>query len=436
MPAIAVGLSVAVLAGALGLRNVVVPSAACPPDLAGKVTCYTGHDAGGYYMMAVPENWNRSLVVYSHGGPDAELDEESVAEDLAEWSVMVEQGYAWAGSSYRRGGYGVRMAAEDTESVRKRFTDRFGQPDRTYLHGQSWGGNVAAKAAETYPDSFDGLLLTSGNVAGGTRAYNHRVDLRAVYQYYCNALPRTPQWQVPLTLEELNAGLQACTGIDSSTRTPGQQRNLDDILAVTGLSAESLPTHLAYAAFLFQDIVWNRLDGRSPFSNEGVEYHGSHDDAALNAGVERYTADPTAVRDLSYDSDLTGRIAIPVLTLHAIGDPSVFVESQHAFKATLTAAGHGGNLVQTFTTEEEHNELNSAGYAAAIAALDGWVRTGVTPTPQTVADSCPECPFDPAFTPGPLESRIAPRAGGTVWPAMSAAQESEWSTLPRVGIAG
>ena len=45
-------------------------------------------------------------------------------------------------------------------------------------------------------------------------------------------------------------------------------------------------------------------------------HSGSHDDKALNAGAERFTADPTAVRDLSYDSDLTGKVSIPVLTMH------------------------------------------------------------------------------------------------------------------------
>lgn len=77
-----------------------------------------------------------------------------------------------------------------------------------------------------------------------------------------------------------------------------------------------------------------RLGGRNPFSNRGVRYSGSHDDAALNAGVERFSADPTAVRDLSYDSDLTGRVTVPVLTLHAIDDPTAFVEHEAAYRDT------------------------------------------------------------------------------------------------------
>eukprot|EP01036_Dinobryon_divergens_P057610 gene57610-76899_t len=48
------------------------------------------------------------------------------------------------------GGFGVTMAAEDTERARQYFVQHFGQPRRTLLHGQSYGGGVASKAAELY----------------------------------------------------------------------------------------------------------------------------------------------------------------------------------------------------------------------------------------------------------------------------------------------
>lgn len=431
----------------------------CPERLAGTATCHSGRgDDGSYYTVAVPDRWNGSLVVHAHGGPSPSYDESDGADDLEEWAVMVDEGYAWIGSSYRRGGYGVRMAAEDTENARLLFTEAFGRPERTYLHGQSWGGNVAAKTAEVHggaEGAYDGVLLTNGLLAGGSRGYDHRVDLRVVYQYYCANLPLPseegyPLWQgLPadsaLTPEDVGARLEECTGLSAGPegRTERQQRDLDDILSVTGLSEDTLATHLLYATFLFQDIVWNRLDGRNPFGNEGVEYSGSGDDEALNAGVARFSADPEAVRDLSYDSDLTGEVSLPVLTLHAIGDPSVFVEHEAAYRSTLEAAGNSDGLVQTFTTEEEHNGLSDAEYAASLAALAAWAETGDRPTPRSVAESCEEfddrygggCFYDPDFVPDPLHTRIAPRPGAVDWPAMSAEQEREWSMVDGVGIA-
>ncbi|WP_223167813.1 hypothetical protein [Nonomuraea sp. SYSU D8015] len=62
-------------------------------------------------------------------------------------------------------------------------------------------------------------------------------------------------------------------------------------------------------------------------------------------------------------------MSLPVLTLHAIDDPQVVVEHEAACRATLRAAGQGGDLVQTFTTESEHGELSNAEYANSIAAL-------------------------------------------------------------------
>ncbi|TDC40706.1 hypothetical protein E1211_00680 [Micromonospora sp. 15K316] len=433
----------------------------CPANLAGKATCYTGQDANGaYYAIAVPQRWNGSLVVHAHGGPDLgeASDPSRSVEDLDRWAVMVDEGYAWAGSSYRRGGYGTRMAAADTENLRRLFVSEFGTPRRTYLHGQSWGGNVAAKILESYAGErgpYDAALLTSGVLGGGSRGYDYRVDLRVVYQYYCQNHPRPSEPQYPLweglradstmTTAGLRARLQECTGYasDPQERTAAQQRNLDDILAVTGVPERTLESHLRFATFTFRDIVHNRLGGRNPFSNRGVRYSGSHDDAALNAGVQRFSADPTARRDLAYDSDLTGKVSIPVLTLHAIDDPTAFVEHEAAYRASLQGAGRDEHLVQTFTRESEHSELSSAEYAASISALDRWVRTGRKPTPASIAASCAGfdrsygtgCFYDPRFRPAPYASRVNPRPGGLRWPAMTAGQERSWSRIENVGIA-
>ncbi|MFJ4466784.1 alpha/beta hydrolase family protein [Streptomyces sp. NPDC089424] len=434
---------------------------ACPTALADKATCYTGQDANGaYYAIAVPKQWNRSLVVHAHGGPDLGdgSDPERSLGDLERWQVMVDQGYAWAGSSYRRGGYGTRMGAVDTENLRRLFVEEFGRPKRTYVHGQSWGGNVAAKVVETYggrSGPYDGALLTNGVLGGGSRGYDYRVDLRVVYQYYCANLPRPSEPQYPLwqglrpdstlTTTGLRARLQECTGYESppQERTALQQRNLDDILAVTRIPERTLESHLRFSVFTFRDIVHKRLGDRNPFSNTGVRYSGSHDDKALNAGVERFSADPRAVRDLSYDSDLTGRVEIPVLTLHAIDDPTAFIEHEAAYRDTLAGAHREGHLVQTFTNEHEHSELSDAEYANSLSALDTWVRTGRKPTARSVAASCAAfdrlygtgCFYDPEFRPASYASRVRPRPGGWSWPAMTASQEKAWSRVEGVGIA-
>lgn len=403
------------------------PTAACPERVPAGTTCYEGRDANGaYYTIAVPKHWNKTLVVHSHGGPDlGDPTPERTRDDLNRWAVMVKEGYAWAGTSYRRGGYGTRMAAEDTDNLRRMVSGML-KPHKVFIHGQSWGGNVAAKTIELYR-GYDAALLTSGVMAGGTRGYDYRVDLRAVYQYYCGNHPRPSEVQYPLwmglrpgstmTTAGLRGRIEECLGT-AGNRTPEQQQKLTDILTVTKIPEETLNSHLNFATFTFRDIVSNRLGGKNPFSNAGVQYLGSHDDAALNAGVERFSADPEAKAALAYDSDLTGKIDIPVLSVHAIGDPTAFVEHESAYRDTVMKAGRWWNLVQTFTTEATHSAFSDSEYATAMQSLSVWEKWGLRANPYLIAADCPRhdkgygtgCFFDPRYRPQPYESRVIPRS--------------------------
>lgn len=412
-------------------------AATCPAGLQDVARCYRGADANGAnYWIAIPRNWNKTLVVHAHGGPRmSHATNDDNVEDLERFAVTVRQGYAWAGSAYRRPGYGVLLAAEDTDNLRKLFVQRFGQPARVILHGQSWGGNVAAKAIELYgraPDgkpNYDGALLTSGMLAGGTLNYLHRADLRAVYQYYCKNHPRPDETQYPLwmglpadstmTGKDLEARVDACLGLKlpAARRSADQQRRLANILGVIPVPERTLQSHLNWATLTFRDLV-QRVGG-NPFDNRKVVYRGSDDDAALNRDVQRFDADPAALARLAGESDLTGRIDIPVLTMHAIDDPVALVEYEAEYGAKVAAAGRQARLVQTFTREDEHSKLADAEYAGLFDSLAQWIDSGKRPTPATVADACAieaarfggGCHFDTAYQPKPLFSRVAPRNG-------------------------
>ncbi len=371
----------------------------CPPSVGEGTHCQSGQDANGaWYVIAMPAQWNRHLIVHAHGGPRTGAPEASdPLEDLDRFSVMLRQGYAWIGSTFRRGGYGVRMAAEDTDNSRRIFWSLHGRPERTILHGQSWGGNVAAKASELHAldvegrRNYDGVLITNGVLSGGTRAYQFRAGLRAVYQFYCRNHPAVgepayPVWQgLPresrMTRAELRSRIESCTGVDrpAARRTAEQARRLRDILAVTGVQEDQLVSHLSWATFLFQDMVHERLGGLNPFDNAAVVYAGSSDDAALNAGVERFMADADAVARLAYDADLSGLIVLPTLTLHALHDPTVNYSVEAAYAATVAAAGRSHLLVQAATDEDQHSKLTDAGYLTVLSALENWIDTGIAP---------------------------------------------------------
>lgn len=411
-------------------------AAACPEGVPAGARCLRGQDSvGAHYLIVVPANWNRMLVVHAHGGPTLGEPKASRADaDIKRWAITVKAGYAWAGSVFRQGGVEVRAAAEDTERVRRIFVEHVGEPTRTILHGQSWGANVAAKGAEMYSadaarSPYDAVLLTSGVLAGGTRAYDFRLDLRVVYQYLCGNHPRADEPQYPLwmglpadsklTRPELAARIDECLGVrkPAAQRSPEQARRLKTIVDVIRIPESSVIGHMNWATWHMQDIALNRTGGRSAFGNENVKYRGSDDDAKLNAGVLRYRADPQAVAKLAADTDLSGRIGVPVLSVHGIGDPTIFVENQSAFRETMERAGTASRLVQVYSDHAAHSYLSDPTYVAAFDALVKWVEKGEKPTPAGIAESCKRfeseygkgCKIDPAYRPAPLHERIAPR---------------------------
>ncbi|WP_238346132.1 hypothetical protein [Luteimonas saliphila] len=404
---VALGLAAPALAGP-GDGAVAFAATACPAAVADVADCHAARDGNGAWLLAaIPRDWNRRLVVHAHGGPRLTAPEDGdSAADLDRFAVMVREGHAWIGSTYRRAGYGVRRAAEDVDNSRRAFVARWGRPQRTLLHGQSWGGNVAAKVAELYAldadgrANYDAVLTTNGVLTGGTRAYGFRADLRAVYQYYCRNHPapdepQYPPWQgLPagseMDRDELRRRVDACTGVGRAAerRTPEQASRLADILAVGGVTERQLVAHLAWATFHFRDLVQRHLHGRNPFDNTGTVYRGSGDDEALNAGVERFAADPQALALLGYDADLSGRIVLPTLTIHAAHDPVVPAAALDAYRDTVAAAGRSHLLAQARTDEHEHSRLHDATYRGALRALEAWLDGGVRPDAAAIQAAC------------------------------------------------
>src|SRR5580704_2991504 len=124
----------------------------CPESIAAIATCYTAKlETGASLFSAIPKNWNGNLIVFAHGGPSYTPPTATPLQRFViASSVAVKRGFAWIASTYRREGFGVRMAAEDSDDARKFFVARIATPKRTILHGVSYGGVVGAKLVETY----------------------------------------------------------------------------------------------------------------------------------------------------------------------------------------------------------------------------------------------------------------------------------------------
>jgi hypothetical protein len=104
--------------------------------------------------------------------------------------------------------------------------------------------------------NFDGAFLNSGALTGATLNYEHRVDLRAVYQYYCKNMPRPDGPQYPLwngvapdskmTLKDLDVVVDECTGVShpAAARSDQQKQNLANILGAMGYPENLLVRHM------------------------------------------------------------------------------------------------------------------------------------------------------------------------------------------------
>lgn len=430
---LAVSLSCLTFAGCVSITNhppeVAPKSQACPEGVPTGATCLRGQDsASAHYLIVMPAKWSGVLVVHAHGGPSLGAPKMTRNdEDIKRWAITVSQGHAWAGSVFRQGGFAVTTAAEDSDRVRRIFTEHVAKPRKTLLHGQSWGGMVATRAAEMYPNSWDGVLLTSGVVAGPT-TYDFRIDLRAIYQHLCNNHPRPTEssyslaiglpTDIKLTSEDLAQRANEClgTGTPVAQRSPAQAQKLKTIVDVLKIPERSVLSHLSWGTFALQDVV-AKNGGTSPFGNIGVKYSGSSDDAKLNSAIIRFQADPKAVAKFAADVDYAGRISVPVISGHGIGDSTVMVEGQSVLRQKMTASGKADLLVQVFVDSTEHSYWGDAHYPPLFDALLNWVEKGQKPTPQSISDRCKQlsaantsdCKFQIDYVAKPISSRIYPR---------------------------
>ena len=413
----------------------------CPPGLPPGTTCVPGQDIhGAFFLIAVPAGYSGQLVLWNHGyslTPPAPL---STADLVPGAPVLLELGFAVAASSYRPdaiglGGWTVREGAEDTENLRRRFVEIFGRPLQTFLVGASEGGLISEEMVERFGrdkhgrSNYDGALSACGVLAGARRHWEGEFDQRVVYQYYCQNLPRVDEPPYPLyfglapnntlTVDDVAARVNECTGVAQppDTRTPQQTQNLANLVGVLKIPESGLLNDLAGVPFSMQELVLVRTHGLNPFTNLGVHYSGSSDDAALNQGVYRAGENDAAEDFLERAYDPDGHIDIPVVTTHTIGDPVVFVEQENAYRHTVEDEHRLRDLQQNYVDASGHCQFTFSEELASFQALLGWVETHTRPTREEVAGLCQQnalifgdtCNYNLTFHPEKLSTRIPRR---------------------------
>ncbi|HEX3275173.1 MAG TPA: alpha/beta hydrolase [Gemmatimonadales bacterium] len=352
------------------------------PDQAEPATagCHDGRasDSPALYQVCYPASWNGDLVVYAHGYipgdqplavPDDEVDGQSVAQ------IVTSTGAAYAGTSYRANGLVADQAVGDVAQlvadVRQRFEP---DPARVFVVGVSEGGLVAALSAEQHPELFAGALAACGPVGDFTAQIDYFGDFRVLFDWYFpDVIPGGPvdvpdsvrtQWStvfVPRIIEALQNDPLAALEL---LVVAGAPHDPQDLLSV----GTTVIGALSYDVFALVD-ARARLGGQ-PYDNVGRQYHGSPNDAGLNAGVARVTADPAARAGLA-TFETTGAITIPVSLVHTTGDPIVPSAQSELYAAKVAGQGAAGLLELTTVDRFGHCSFTQSELLDAFAGLLG-----------------------------------------------------------------
>jgi pimeloyl-ACP methyl ester carboxylesterase len=276
-------------------------AATCPAFLTAPATCYKGTGrTGADYLIVMPPNWNGRLILYNRGATPVPFD---TARSLGPTRFLVADSVAIAATAYRSATPLAKEATEDVEDLRQIFVATFGAPRHTIAWGLSFGGLVSARCAERYR-TFDGALVGCGTIAAALSNYYPLLDLRLTYQYYCKNLPRPNEQQYDLFwgLDPQGTMSAKCAPVSTSAQAHRCRRlsaaQLNDRTSPTSWrwhASRSLPAHQhGRATTLLKILVQQTMEGRNPLKNMGVAYNGSSDDAALNNGIARYTANTSA----------------------------------------------------------------------------------------------------------------------------------------------
>jgi pimeloyl-ACP methyl ester carboxylesterase len=371
---------------------------------------------GATYLIEVPSNWNRTLVLYSHGYviPGLSNPAEDVGDPIT-GAYLLANGYALGGSSYATTGWAIQQALPDQIKVLDTFETLVDRPTRTIAWGHSLGGMVTAGLVQRYPTRFDAALPMCGVVAGGVGTWNQALDSAFAFDVLLGS--GSGLKVVNITNPTKNINIAEGILAEAQKTAKGQARiALSAALADTPgwfdpLSPEPSSTDyitqeknqyfwLANIDFFFGFDFRAELEGRAggnPSWNNGVDYTkqlqksvdyaevqalytaaGLSLDADLQAlnDAGRIKAKQSSVDYLKRNIIFDGQIPIPVLTLHTKGDGLVVVEDESAYQHVVHEEQNGALLRRVFVHRAGHCEFTPAETVVAFEALVSRLDTG------------------------------------------------------------
>lgn len=350
------------------------------------------HDQAGY-NIEIPPHWNGELVLWAHPflGTAPILSTDTPEFGLRQ--LFVDEGYAWAASTFADTGFAVGSGVETTHDLAllaARLLHR--QPTRRYLTGISMGGQVVARSLEQYPKFYAGAMPMCGSLGDDTLFdYIADVNLTAQALSGIRAYPTPPDYQstvVPAIVAKLAltpSGPRTAAGQQYESvvvnRSGGIRPGADEAFnfwVPNGLFQLDLTDDGGPLTTNYMRLAQNVLTRYMP--NAPVD---------VNRTVQRIVPQDLATR---FDPGLTsiprvfGDPQVPVLSLHGIGDLLVPLSQEQTYAREVAAHGESNLLVQRAIRSADHCEYSTVEAAQGWHDLVSWVRSGNKPGGDDVLD--------------------------------------------------
>ena len=405
----------------------------------------TGHDDaqqwsgirpnGASYRIEVPAIWNGRLVMYAHGyrGEGSELTVGNPS--IRQW--LLDNGYAWAASSYSTNFYDVRTGVEDTNELALAFTDITGlaDPDRLYIMGHSMGGHVTAAAIEdetlataNNPVQYHGAVPMCG-VVGDTFEFEYLTQATMAAQHFAHMKnpDAPPLTGIPATNFDANAINAVIWAVPPIPPSPPANPGSLGIPTAEGEQFQALMRNLSggerpVADIGFTTYYWHVVMGtggrdgtvngilaRDLTGNAGVTYQFdnfpplSTEEQAFNDTILRVESNPSAngLRNdgLRWIPVINGEFNIPVVSLQGLGDFYVPFRHGQIYRERAEANGNDTWLVQRAIRSPGHCDYTPEEQINAFEDMVAWEQGGPKPAgddfldPATVAADDFGCQF-------------------------------------------
>jgi pimeloyl-ACP methyl ester carboxylesterase len=350
---------------------------------------YFGSYSGGIYRIEIPTKWNGELMLSAHGfttnaGPQGSLLRVGLPGIRQH---LIDNGFAWAASSYRCNGYVPGMGLEDTMALVDLFTEfnNGTAPRRTYLTGGSMGGHVTLLGMHEFPTSFAGGLAMC---PAGPELFDYFTSVGAAAEVITGV-----RFQHTETMQQDMAKITEILGQAPNYTAKGRQ------LASVEINISGGPRPFAVeglASRFIGNISGAALAGGTSPSNRAVT--NAHSKYAidedlglsadkLNSMVRRKAADNEIRNPMGPYDELVpfdGKIERPVLTMHGTGDLYVPIHLQQVLNRAVAAAGKSDLLVQRIYRIPGHCGFSVPEQEQAFDDLVNWVRNGVKPKGDNV----------------------------------------------------